>query len=71
MLEPEFFYFIYLKHIKCLENGILLDLLVNCVAQLYIEDVYPADLAQLSYSISAADTGLTIKVMGLSDKLPK
>merc|ERR1719354_548015 len=59
------------KQLKSLENGILLDLLVNCVAQLYIEDVYPAELAQLSYSIAAADTGLSIKVMGLSDKLPK
>jgi nardilysin len=54
-----------------IENSILMDLLANCVLQLMVEDVYPADLAQLSYSFYAAETGLLIKVSGLSDKLPR
>merc|ERR1712037_130941 len=41
-----------------------------CLLQNLVEDIYPADLAQLSYSIYAAETGLCIKVSGLSHKLP-
>ena len=35
------------------------------------EDVSPADLAQLSYSVYAHESGIVIKVSGLSDKLPR
>jgi len=52
------------------ENAALLDLMVMCLLQNLVEDIYPADLAQLSYSIYAAETGLCIKVSGLSHKLP-
>ncbi|XP_023349391.1 nardilysin [Eurytemora carolleeae] len=57
--------------LQCLENSIMLDLLANCVLQLMVEDVYPADLAQLNFSLYASETGLVIKVSGLSDKLPR
>jgi len=56
--------------LQSLHNSILLDLLVMCTLQVMIEDVYPADLAQLSYSLYSNETGLMIKVNGLSDKLP-
>lgn len=44
--------------------------MIMCLLQNIVEDVYPADLAHLSYSIYAAESGLAIKVCGLSDKLP-
>ena len=53
-----------------LENSVLLDLLVMCLLQSMVEDVYPADLAQLSYSVYAAESGIVIKTSGLSNKLP-
>ena len=42
-----------------------------CVLQNMQEDVYPADLAQLSYSLYVQESGVVIKVSGLSDKLPR
>ena len=56
--------------LQSLNNSCLLDLMVMCLLQNIIEDVYPADLAQLSYSLYSSETGLVIKVSGLSDKLP-
>ena len=52
-------------------NACLLDLLVMCLLQNMTEDVYPADLAQLGYSLYAHESGMVIKVNGLSDKLAK
>ena len=45
------------NNINNLDNSIMLDLMANCVLQLMVEDVYPADLAQLSYSLYASETG--------------
>jgi len=56
--------------LQSLNNSCLLDLMVMCLLQNIIEDVYPADLAQLSYSLYSSETGLVVKVSGLSDKLP-
>jgi secreted Zn-dependent insulinase-like peptidase len=50
---------------------VLLDLMVMCLLQSMVEDVYPADLAQLSYSLYAAESGVVVKCSGLSDKLPR
>ena len=45
-------------------------LLIMCLLQHMIKDVYPADLAQLSYSVYSSESGgLFIKASGLSDKL--
>jgi len=52
------------------ESACLMDLMVMCLLQNIVEDVYPADLAQLNYSLYAGENGLIIKVSGLSDKLP-
>ena len=52
-----------------LENAVYLDLLVSCLAQQMIEDTYPADLAQLEYSVNAAERGIIISLSGLNDKL--
>jgi nardilysin len=45
--------------------------MVMCLLQSMVEDVYPADLAQLSYSLYATESGIVIKTSGLSDKLPR
>ena len=58
-------------HLESLTNSVLLDLTVMCVLQNMQEDVYPADLAQLSYSLYVQESGVVIKVSGLSDKLPR
>jgi len=55
---------------ESVEQAAKLDLLASCLLQNLIEDVYPADIAQLRYSVYSAETGLVIKVSGLSDKLP-
>merc|ERR1719348_2171860 len=55
--------------LQSLTNSCLLDLMVMCLLQNIIEDVYPADLAQLAYSLYSSETGLVIKVSGLSKKL--
>ena len=56
--------------LQSLTNSCLLDLVVMCLLQNITEDVYPADLAQLGYSLYAHECGLVIRVSGLSDKLP-
>jgi len=56
--------------LQSIADSCLLDLMVMCLLQNIIEDVYPADLAQLSYSLYASEVGLVVKVSGLSDKLP-
>ena len=55
--------------LESLSGAVLLDLMVSCLLLNLTEDVYPADLAQLSYSVYAHDSGLVIRVSGLSDKL--
>ena len=41
-----------------------------CINLAIVEDTYPADLAQLSFSLASGERGLTLKVSGLNDKLP-
>ena len=55
--------------LESLYGAVLLDLMVSCLLINLTEDVYPADLAQLSYSVYGHDSGLVIRVSGLSDKL--
>ena len=57
--------------LQSVTNSCLLDLMVMCLLQNLTEEVYPADLAQLGYSLYAHESGLMIKVSGLSDKLPQ
>jgi len=56
---------------QTIENAILLDLMVNCLDQLMVEDVYPAGMNHFTYSVQAAENGLVFKIGGLSDKLPR
>ena len=55
--------------LESLTRSVELDLMVSCLLQNLTEDVYPADLAQLTYSVYGHDSGLVIRVSGLSDKL--
>ncbi len=52
-----------------LVNAVCADLLVSCLAQQMIKDTYPADLAQLEYSVLSSERGLLISLSGLNDKL--
>jgi len=73
-LQPRSYVYYHLRSpltLNSIDEAILMDLLSNCLLQLMVEDVYPADMAQLGYALSSAETGITIKVCGLSDKLPR
>ena len=73
-LQPRaYFYYLLRSHLQLeTERGaMLLDLMVCCLLQNLVEDAYPADLAQLTYSLYAAEQGIIIKVCGISDKLPR
>ena len=39
-----------------LENAVCLDLMISCLTQQMIQDTYPADLAQLQYSVNSGIT---------------
>ena len=47
----------------------MLDLYANCVCLAMVEETYPAELAQLSYSFFPSETGVVVKVSGLNHKL--
>ncbi|CAL4145200.1 unnamed protein product, partial [Meganyctiphanes norvegica] len=49
----------------------MLDLFLNLYQQQMVEDVYPATMAQYSYSVTATERGLVIKINGFNQKLPK
>lgn len=55
---------------ESIENAVCLDLMVGCMAQQMIEDVYPAEMAQLDSSFFAGERGIILKMNGLNDKLP-
>lgn len=52
-----------------LENAVCLDLMISCLTQQMIQDTYPADLAQLQYSVNSGERGFVISLNGLNDKL--
>ncbi|KAK7078176.1 Nrd1 complex RNA-binding subunit [Halocaridina rubra] len=47
----------------------LIDLYLNLFRQHVMEDIYPASMAQYSYSISATEKGIVIKTNGFNQKL--
>ena len=52
-----------------IENAVCMDLLINCMVHQMTKDTYPADLAQLYYSVTATERGFQISLNGLNDKL--
>lgn len=52
------------------KHAVCLDLVVSCLGQLMIEDTYPADIAQLNYSVYCGERGILVKLNGLNEKLP-
>lgn len=56
------FYLVSPSVLKSARSAVAVDLLVSCVCQLMVEDTYPADLAQLSFSLFSTDRGIVIKV---------
>ncbi|XP_069674736.1 nardilysin isoform X2 [Periplaneta americana] len=51
------------------QNAAMLDLYVEIVKQLLVEEIYPADVANLSVSIMIADKGIMLKISGYNQKL--
>ena len=51
------------------ENAALLDLMVAILKQQLTEDLYPAVVAGLSYSLYAKEKGLIINVEGFNQNL--
>ena len=52
------------------ESAVCLDIMVGCLSQQMVEDVYPAEVALLHYSFYAGERGIVLKLNGLNDKLP-
>eukprot|EP00095_Tigriopus_kingsejongensis_P008652 maker-scaffold537_size144400-snap-gene-0.25 protein:Tk08652 transcript:maker-scaffold537_size144400-snap-gene-0.25-mRNA-1 annotation:"PREDICTED: nardilysin-like" len=50
-------------------NSACLDLMMSLICQAMVEDTYPADLAQLEFSLYGSERGVVLKICGLNDKL--
>jgi secreted Zn-dependent insulinase-like peptidase len=48
----------------------MLNLYVKILKQLLVEELYPADVADLCYSIFPGDKGIVLKLRGFNQKLP-
>ncbi|KAJ0173096.1 hypothetical protein K1T71_011272 [Dendrolimus kikuchii] len=64
-----YFYFITPLSFKSPRDSCLLDLWTDVLQQGLKEEVYPANMADLSHSIYVGDKGLTLKVNGYSQNL--
>jgi nardilysin len=47
----------------------MLNLYVEILKQLLVEELYPADIADLSYSIEPREKGIVLKFSGYNQKL--
>ena len=54
---------------ESVENAVCMDLLISCLVQQMTKDTYPADMAQLGYSVNSAERGFMISINGLNDKI--
>ena len=54
---------------RSVKDAVCLDLLVNSACLLMVEELYPAEIAQLGYSFYSTERGIAFKVSGLNDKL--
>ncbi|XP_045539008.1 nardilysin [Papilio machaon] len=64
-----YFYFITPLSLKTPREACLLDLWTDVLQQDLKEEVYPANMADLSHSLYVSDKGLTLKVNGYSQNL--
>ncbi|XP_063628856.1 nardilysin-like [Cydia splendana] len=64
-----YFYFITPLSLKSPREACLLDLWTDVLQQGLKEEVYPANMADLSHSLYVSDKGLTLKVSGYSQNL--
>ncbi|XP_022831440.1 nardilysin-like [Spodoptera litura] len=64
-----YFYFISPLSLKSPRDSCLLDLWTDVLQQGLKEEVYPANMADLSHSLYVGDKGLTMKVTGYSQNL--
>ncbi|XP_046617809.1 nardilysin-like [Neodiprion virginianus] len=65
-----YYYFISPLALTSPENAALMDLLVTILKQLLVEELYPANAAELNYLIYTGDKGIIVKVNGFNQKLP-
>ncbi|XP_071442701.1 nardilysin-like [Hetaerina americana] len=64
------FYFISPIALSSPQTSCMLDMFVFLLEQQLMEEIYPADMAGLSYSVKPSDRGIVLKVNGFHDKLP-
>ena len=70
---PNSFFYIQLVsplNTQCPYHSVLMDVFLIMVKQQMVESLYPAKLAQLSYSTIPNDRGLSIRCWGFSQKIP-
>lgn len=48
----------------------MMDLMVTILKQLLVEELYPANAAELNYQVYTGDKGIVVKVFGFNQKLP-
>ncbi|XP_012257789.2 nardilysin-like [Athalia rosae] len=65
-----YYYFISPLALTSPEDAALMDLFVSILKQLLVEELYPANAAELSYQIYTGDKGIIVKVNGFNQKLP-
>lgn len=64
-----YFYLISPLPLNSPQNAAMLNLYVEILKQLLVEELYPADMADLSYSIEAREKGIVLKFSGYNQKL--
>ncbi|XP_015592336.1 nardilysin isoform X2 [Cephus cinctus] len=72
-LLPEcymYFYFISPLAMASPQNAAMMDLFVAILKHLLVEELYPANAAELNYQIYTGDKGIIVKVNGFNQKLP-
>lgn len=64
-----YFYLISPLPLTSPQNAAMLNLYVEILKQLLVEELYPADIADLSYSIEPRQKGIVLKFSGYNQKL--
>ncbi|XP_021929041.1 nardilysin isoform X2 [Zootermopsis nevadensis] len=71
-LPQAFFYFYLISPLPLTspQDAAMLNMYVEILKQLLVEELYPADVADLSWSITPGDKGIVLKFSGFNQKLP-
>ena len=58
-----------MQHVLSSCSAAMLNLYVEILKQLLVEELYPADIADLFYSIEPQEKGIVLKFSGYNEKL--